>query len=85
LLPRAKGVEHENLIKESTLRRFCGPGEVTAYTQMTSEIRNQALHRMVEEAKRLGANAITCVRFDSDEIGWGNTSTICYGTAVVVE
>lgn len=62
----------------------CG-GEVKAYTKMTYEIRNQALHRMVEEAARLGANAIIGIRFDSDEIGRGNTATICYGTAVVVE
>ena len=63
----------------------CG-GEVSAYTEMTIETRNQAINRLLDDAARLGANAVVGIIFDSDEIGkGGNTAVICYGTAVTVE
>ena len=62
----------------------CG-GEVTAFTEMALEARNQAINRMFEDASRMGANAIIGLKFDSDQIGQGgNTATIAYGTAVRV-
>lgn len=62
----------------------CG-GEVTAFTEMALEARNQAINRMLDDATRMGANAIVGLRFDSDQIGQGgNTATIAYGTAVRV-
>ena len=62
----------------------CG-GEVTAYTEMVIESRNQAVQRLIADAQRLGGNAVLSVRFDSDEIGQGgNTATIAYGTAVFI-
>lgn len=62
----------------------CG-GEVTAYTEMAIESRNQAIQRMLEDAKRMGANAVLGLKFDSDQIGQGgNNATIAFGTAVVV-
>ena len=62
----------------------CG-GEVTAFTEMALEARNQAISRMFEDANRMRANAIIGLRFDSDQIGkGGNTATIAYGTAVRV-
>ncbi|MFW9993873.1 MAG: heavy metal-binding domain-containing protein [Candidatus Odinarchaeota archaeon] len=62
----------------------CG-GEVTAYTEMAIEARNQAIQRLLQDANRMGANAVIEIRFDSDEIGQGgNNATIAYGTAVVV-
>ncbi len=62
----------------------CG-GEVTAFTEMALEARNQAINRMFDDASRMGANAIIGLKFDSDQIGQGgNTATIAYGTAVRV-
>jgi len=62
----------------------CG-GEVTAFTEMALEARNQAIDRMFSDAHRMGANAIIGLKFDSDQIGQGgNTATIAYGTAVRV-
>ena len=62
----------------------CG-GEVTAFTEMALEARNQAINRMFEDAARMGANGIIGLKFDSDQIGQGgNTATIAYGTAVSV-
>jgi uncharacterized protein YbjQ (UPF0145 family) len=63
----------------------CG-GEVTAYTTATIESREEAVYRMIQEARRMGANAIIGVRIDSDQLGQGaNYATIAYGTAVVVD
>ena len=62
----------------------CG-GEVSAFTDMALEARNQAISRMANDANRMGANAIIGLKFDSDQIGQGgNTATIAYGTAVRV-
>jgi uncharacterized protein YbjQ (UPF0145 family) len=62
----------------------CG-GEVTAFTEMALEARDQAINRMLDNAARMGANAIVGLKFDSDQIGQGgNTATIAYGTAVRV-
>ena len=61
--------------------RSIGGGEIPEFTKLLSQSRNEAMARMVEEAKRRGSNAIVGMRFDSGAIGqW---SEICaYGTAV---
>jgi uncharacterized protein YbjQ (UPF0145 family) len=63
--------------------RSIGGGEIPEFTQLLSQSRNEAMARMVEEARRRGSNAIIAMRFDSGAIGqW---SEICaYGTAVWV-
>lgn len=60
-------------------------GEVTNYTKLLAESREQALDRMIEEARRLGANAIIASRFSTSQIMQGAAEIIAYGTAVVVE
>ena len=57
-------------------------GEVKSYTQMISEARTEATRRMVEEAERLGADAIVGVRYNSSEVMQGASEIIAYGTAV---
>jgi len=57
-------------------------GEVTEYTKLLAESREQALDRMVEEARARGANAIVCVRFMSSDIGDDAAEMLAYGTAV---
>jgi len=66
------------------LRNAVG-GEITEYTKMLAESREQALDRMVEEARELGANAIVGVRFASTATMAGAAEFLVYGTAVVVE
>jgi uncharacterized protein YbjQ (UPF0145 family) len=63
--------------------RSIGGGEVRGFTRLLVQSRNEAMARMVEEARTRGANAIIAMRFDSGAIGqW---SEICaYGTAVSV-
>ena len=60
-------------------------GEITEYTKMLAESREQALDRMQEEAKKLGANAIVGMRFITASIMGGAAELLAYGTAVVVE
>lgn len=64
----------------------CFGGEVTAYTEVILDSRNEALTRMIDEAKSRGANAIVGIKFDNDQLGEGaNTGTIAMGTAVIVQ
>ncbi len=66
------------------LRNIVG-GEVSEYTKMMAEAREQALDRMVEDARGLGANAILNVRFMTSMLMQGAAELLAYGTAVVVE
>jgi uncharacterized protein YbjQ (UPF0145 family) len=61
--------------------RAIGGGEIPEFTKLLTQSRNEAMARMVEQARQLGGNAIVAMRFDSGAIGqW---SEICaYGTAV---
>ncbi|MDH3525380.1 MAG: YbjQ family protein [Acidobacteriota bacterium] len=60
-------------------------GEVSEYTKLFAEAREQSLDRMVEEAAELGANAIVEVRFTTSEVRSAAAELLAYGTAVVVE
>lgn len=66
------------------MRNIVG-GEITDYTKMLAEAREQALDRMQEEALALGANAIVGLRFASAEVMQGAAELLAYGTAVRIE
>jgi uncharacterized protein YbjQ (UPF0145 family) len=66
------------------LRNIVG-GEISDYTKMMAESREQALDRMVEEAEGLGANAVLNVRFTTSMIMQSASEILAYGTAVIVE
>ena len=63
------------------LRNLVG-GEITEYTKMLGESREQALDRMVESAEKLGADGIVCVRFTTSTVMQGAAELLAYGTAV---
>ncbi len=65
------------------LRTIAG-GEINEYTEMAHQARQQALDRLAEHAKGLGANAVISVMFDSTEIGNTMDEIIAFGTAVVL-
>jgi len=65
--------------------RAWGGGEIKVYTQLLEQVRHQALLRLAEHAKSLGANAVVSVGFDTSEMGSAMTEVLAYGTAVVVE
>lgn len=68
----------------AVLRNIAG-GEVTEYTKMLAEAREQAIDRMVEEADALGADAVVGVRFQTSMVMAGAAEMLCYGTAVELE
>lgn len=66
------------------LRNIVG-GEITDYTKMLAESREQALQRMVEQAEGMGANAIISTRFVTSMVMSGAAELLAYGTAVEIE
>jgi uncharacterized protein YbjQ (UPF0145 family) len=68
----------------AALRGLVG-GEISEYTKLMAEAREQAMDRMVEEARSLGANAIVEVRFSTSEVMTAAAELLAFGTAVVVE
>lgn len=60
-------------------------GEVSEYTKLLGEAREQALDRMVDEARGLGATAVVEVRFSTSMVMQGAAELLAYGTAVVME
>lgn len=57
-------------------------GEVTEYTKMMAETREQALDRMKEDARKMGADAVLSIRFATSSIASGASEMLVYGTAV---
>ena len=57
-------------------------GEVSEYTKLVAESREQALDRMKAEAKALGADAVIGVRFGTSMVAQGAAELLAYGTAV---
>lgn len=68
----------------ASLRNLVG-GEIAEYTKLLGEAREQALDRMVEEAREIGANAIVEVRFSTSEVMNAAAELLAFGTAVIIE
>ena len=66
------------------LRNVVG-GEVKDYTVMLAQAREEALGRMIDQAEKMGANAIICTRFVTSMVMSGAAEMVAYGTAVKVE
>ena len=60
-------------------------GEITDYTHMMTEAREQAIQRMVEDAEKKGANAVISMRFSTSMIMQNAAEVLAYGTGVVLE
>ena len=80
LVPGREIVEHYGLVQGSTIRskhagrdlaanvkNFFG-GELKGYTELLQESRQEALNRMVEQAKHMGADAVINIRFSTSSI-----------------
>ena len=66
------------------LRNIVG-GEISEYTKLYAEAREQALDRMIAEARELGANAVVEIRFSTSMVMTMAAELLVFGTAVVVE
>jgi uncharacterized protein YbjQ (UPF0145 family) len=57
-------------------------GDISVYTELCEETREQAYILMSDHADKLGANAVIGMRYDTTEVKQGLTEVLCYGTAV---
>ena len=66
------------------LRGMVG-GEISEYTKMMAEAREEAIQRMIEDAEKKGANAVVGMRFGTSMIMQNAAEVLAYGTGVVLE
>lgn len=95
-VPGKKIEEHYGVVTGSTVRaKHAGRdimagfknvfgGELKGYTELLEESRQEAINRMVEQAKQSGANAIVNVRLATSSVAVGAAEVFAYGTAVKV-
>ena len=84
------------LVKGSTIRarhlgkdimaafRGMAGGEITEYTKMMAEAREEAIQRMIEDAEKQGANAVVGMRFGTSMVMQNAAEVLAYGTGVVL-
>jgi uncharacterized protein YbjQ (UPF0145 family) len=60
-------------------------GDITLYSKLAEQTRQEAFERLIAHAERLGANAVLAMRYDANEIASAVTEVLAYGTAVVIE
>jgi uncharacterized protein YbjQ (UPF0145 family) len=77
---RARNIGHDIM---AGLRNIVG-GEVKDYSVMLAQAREEALQRMIEQADKMGANAVICTRFATSMVMSGAAEMVAYGTAVKV-
>jgi len=68
----------------ATLQVIVG-GNITVWTTLCEQTRNDAFEIMIQHATEIGANAIIGARYDTTELAQGVTEVLAYGTAVIVE
>lgn len=82
-LVKGSTIQSKNLGRDITqsFKTLVG-GELKAYTEMMNDARALATKRMVEEAERMGADAVVNVRYSSASVMQGAAEVMSYGTAV---
>lgn len=82
-LVNGNNIQSKNIVRDFTqgLRNIKG-GELKAYTEMMIESRQIATERMIEEAEKMGADAIVMTRYNTSSIVENSSEVHCYGTAV---
>jgi uncharacterized protein YbjQ (UPF0145 family) len=82
-LVRGTSIRSRSVVQDFVewLRNLVG-AELTHYTKMMAETREQALDRMIEQARQQGADAVVGVRFATTSIVRGAAELLVYGTAV---
>ena len=82
-LVRGNTVRARNAIRDISagIKTIFG-GEISEYTQLLTEARNQAIERMLDDAEARGADAVVAVRFETADVLQGVAEMYVYGTAV---
>ena len=83
------GIARGNTVRSRNLGRDIGAGlknlvggEVKTYTEMTAQSRDESLNRMINDAIKMGADAIIGFRFTSSTVMANTSEILAYGTAV---
>jgi len=97
LIPGKRVAAHLGMVQGSTVRaKHVGKdifaslknivgGELKGYTELMQEARQEAIERMMAEARSIGANAVLNVRFATTSIAIGAAEILAYGSAVQLE
>ena len=85
-LVRGSTVRARNIGRDifAGLKNIIG-GEISEYTRLLADSREEALKRMIEDAQKLGANAIVNMRFTTSAVMQGSSEILAYGTAVTLK
>jgi len=93
-IPGREIAETMGLVRGSTVRArnigrdiFAGlknivGGEISEYTKLLADAREESLQRMINDAQRFGADAVVCTRFTTSTVMQGSSEILAYGTAV---
>jgi uncharacterized protein YbjQ (UPF0145 family) len=82
-MARGSTIQAKNIGKDimAVLRNIVG-GELNEYSKMLEEAREKAINRMVNDAEKMGADAVINVRFMTSMVMAGSAEILAYGTAV---
>lgn len=82
-IARGSTVRSRNIGRDifASLKNIVG-GEIEEYTKLQADAREQALQRMINDAKKIDADAIVNVRFTTSVVAQGASEMLAYGTAV---
>ena len=84
-IARGSTVRSRNIGRDlfAGLKNIIG-GEIEEYTKLQADAREQALSRMLDDARRLGADAVVAVRFTTSVVTQGASEILAFGTAVKI-
>lgn len=82
-LVRGSTVRARNIGRDifAGLKNIVG-GEISEYTSLLAQAREQAIKRMLDDAQKLGADAVVNVRFNTSQVMQGAAEMLAYGTAI---
>ena len=95
-VPNKKIIKVHGIARGSTVRArnvgrdiFAGiknlvGGEIKEYTRLQADAREEALQRLITDARKMSANAVINVRFTTSVIMQGTSEMLAYGTAVTI-
>ena len=95
-VPNKKIIKVHGIARGSTVRArnvgrdiFAGiknlvGGEIKEYTRLQADAREEALQRLITDARKMSANAVVNVRFTTSVIMQGTSEMLAYGTAVTI-
>ena len=85
-IARGITVRSRNAVRDifASLKNIIG-GEVEEYTKLQADAREQAIVRMIDDAKKMGADAVVNVRFTTSVVAQGASEILASGTAVKIK